>query len=111
MVEREGEQIVSCQFKDECPSASGWCERTEQDFSQCIPFLLSAVRYRDERIEELESRPQPAFREVPLFECDRRACNKCNSECRHTPNIRHAKNFHISHTDSDGDIYFLEGDE
>lgn len=50
----------------------------------------------------------PSFREIPVFECDRRACNKCNQECSHTPDIRHAKNFHITHTDADGNIYFME---
>lgn len=30
-----------------------------------------------------------------LFECDRRACEKCNGTCRHTPDIRHAANFHL----------------
>lgn len=30
-----------------------------------------------------------------LFECDRRACEKCNGYCRHTPDIRHAANFHL----------------
>lgn len=99
---------MSCQFKDSCPSASGWCERAEQDFSQCIPFLINAVRGRDEKIRDLENQPQPAFREIPLFECDRRACNKCSQECNHTPDIRHAKNFHVVHTDADGNVYFME---
>lgn len=104
----KGEIIVSCQFKNECPSATGWCEGPKQDFSRCIPFLVSAVHARDDKIRELEDRPTPAFREIPIFECDRRACNKCNPVCSHTPDIRHAKNFHITHTDADGDIYFME---
>ena len=28
-----------------------------------------------------------------LFECDRRACEKCNSECYYTAKIEHAVNF------------------
>lgn len=31
-----------------------------------------------------------------LFECDRRACEKCNEECHLTADIRHAKNFKLS---------------
>lgn len=27
--------------------------------------------------------------------CDRRACEKCNSDCTHTSEIRHAKNFRV----------------
>lgn len=32
---------------------------------------------------------------VILFECDRRACEKCNMTCRHTDDIRHAENFQL----------------
>lgn len=45
---------MSCQFKDECPSYSEWCERPRRDFSECIPFLVSAVKRRDEEIKELK---------------------------------------------------------
>lgn len=35
-----------------------------------------------------------------LFVCDRRACNECSSDmdngCRHTSNIKHAKNFKLN---------------
>ena len=27
------------------------------------------------------------------FECDRKQCKVCTSECRHTTNVHHAKNF------------------
>lgn len=30
---------MSCRYKNECPSYSGWCEGSKQDFSRCIPFL------------------------------------------------------------------------
>lgn len=29
----------------------------------------------------------------PVYVCDRRACNTCNPDCRHTTDIRHAENF------------------
>lgn len=44
------------------------------------------------------------------FECDRMACSSCNSDCHHTANIRHAKNFHIVYTDHDGVSVFSEGE-
>lgn len=72
--------------------------------------MVSAVHARDDKIRELESRPMPPFREIPIFECDRLACNKCNPVCSHTPDIRHAKNFRVTHTDADGSIYFMEGE-
>ncbi len=72
--------------------------------------MVSAVQARDDKIRELESRQMPLFREIPVFECDRRACNKCSPACSHTPDIRHAKNFHITHTDAGGNIYFMEGE-
>lgn len=72
---------MSCKFKDECPSYSGWCEAPKQDFARCIPFLINAV--------------QAARSEHPkvLYICDKRACDKCNEPCEHTLDIRHAKNF------------------
>lgn len=33
---------MSCRYKNECPSYSGWCEGTKQDFSKCIQFLITA---------------------------------------------------------------------
>ena len=87
---------MSCQFKSECPSATGWCEGPKQDFSRCIPFLASAAKRLEEEnrvmrelIGEMEKRPDI------VFTCDRRACSKCNSECHLTNDIRHAKNFQV----------------
>ena len=80
----------------------------KQGCSRGIWFVVSAVQARDDKITELESRPNASFREIPIFGCDRRACNKCNPVCSHTPDIRHAKNFRITHTDADGSIYFME---
>ncbi len=33
---------MSCRYKDECPSYSGWCEDPKQDFSRCVSFLITA---------------------------------------------------------------------
>ena len=33
---------MSCRYKEECPSCTGWCEGPKQDFSQCIPFLITS---------------------------------------------------------------------
>lgn len=39
----------------------------------------------------------PAYLKMQLprifYECDRRACSTCHSECSQTSDIRHAKNF------------------
>lgn len=32
---------MSCRYKEECPSYSGWCERPKQDFSKCVEFLIT----------------------------------------------------------------------
>lgn len=75
---------LSCQFKNECPSYSGWCEGPKQDFSKCVEFLVGAYNHLK------NERPKIAF------ECDRRDCDRCNnSDCHHTVNIRHAKNFEL----------------
>ena len=34
---------MSCKYKGECPSASGWCEGPKQNFERCIPFLVSSA--------------------------------------------------------------------
>ena len=72
---------MSCKYKDQCPSASGWCEGPRQDFSQCVAFLVSAY--------EALKRAQPPV----LYLCDRRACETCRPTCFHTSDIRHAKHF------------------
>ena len=84
---------MSCQFKDQCPSYSGWCERPDQDYARCIPFLVSAVRSRDKRIKEMEERPEPGPR--VLYRCDRRACKTCSPECGLTSDVRHAEHFQL----------------
>lgn len=35
---------MSCQFKKECPSYSGWCEGPKQDFANCVTFLIAAYK-------------------------------------------------------------------
>lgn len=80
---------MSCQYKDECPSYTGWCEGPKQDFSRCIPFLISAVERAREDLAQVRASPKI------LFECDRRACKHCSPECHLTPDIRHAENFQM----------------
>lgn len=99
---------MSCQFKNECPSYSGWCEGLKQDFSRCIPFLVSAVKSRGARIAELEAAAKaPAVPRV-LYLCDRRACRKCNPECHLTADIRHAASFEV---DTMGYFEEVSGDQ
>ncbi len=38
---------MSCKYRNVCPSYSGWCEGPKQDFSRCVPFLLTA--YENEK--------------------------------------------------------------
>ena len=89
---------MSCQFKDQCPSYSGWCESPALDYSRCIPFLVSAVRSRDERIKELLDRPEPEHGPRVLYRCDRRACKTRSPECDMTQDVRHAENFQMGPT-------------
>lgn len=38
-----------CEYKESCPSRSGWCERKKPDYEQCIGFILTAyIQQRDE---------------------------------------------------------------
>lgn len=36
---------MPCQYKDRCPSYSGWCEGPKQDFSRCVEFLIVAYEH------------------------------------------------------------------
>ena len=98
---------MSCQFKDECPSYTGWCESPSQDFSRCIPFLVSAVRSREARVAELEAAAAPADPRV-LYRCDGRACQKCSPECHLTSDLRHAASFEV---DIIGNFEEVSGDQ
>ena len=31
---------MSCNYKNECPSYSGWCEGPKQNFAMCVQFLV-----------------------------------------------------------------------
>ena len=93
---------MSCQFKDECPSYTGWCESPSQDFSRCIP-----LRSREARIAELEAAAAPADPRV-LYRCDRRACQKCSPECHLTSDLRHAASFEV---DIIGNFEEVSGDQ
>lgn len=35
---------MSCKFKDECPSYSGWCDGPKQYYSECVGFLINAYK-------------------------------------------------------------------
>ena len=40
---------MSCRYKEECPSYSGWCEGPKQDFSRCVEFLITAYENEKEK--------------------------------------------------------------
>ena len=47
---------MSCRYKNECPSYSGWCDGPKQDFSRCIQFLITAYENAKEKLEERNMR-------------------------------------------------------
>lgn len=53
---------MSCQFKDECPSYSGWCEGVKDDFSRCIPFIINAVKGARQENAALRERLDKKFK-------------------------------------------------
>ena len=43
------EEEKECEYKESCPSRSGWCERKNPNYEQCIGFILAAyTRPRDD---------------------------------------------------------------
>lgn len=82
---------MSCKYKNECPSYSGWCEGPKQDFARCIPFLISCVETARAELSKSQATP------VVFYKCDRRACESCRPECCGlTKDIRHAENFQMT---------------
>jgi len=62
------------------------------------PGLGETVRYNCPFYTEMEDETAKANDAVPiLYLCDRRACEKCGGECRHTRDIRHAASFEMKH--------------
>lgn len=43
---------MSCRYKNECPSYSGWCEGPKQDFSKCVQFLIPAYENIKRQLDE-----------------------------------------------------------
>ena len=58
--------------------------------AQTIVSLEKEVRYYRNKIEQMEGV------EDIMFLCDRRACDTCLKECKHTSDIKHAENFQLS---------------
>jgi hypothetical protein len=47
---------MSCRYKNQCPSYSGWGEGPKQDFSRCVEFLVTAYEHdkmlSDDKLEK-----------------------------------------------------------
>ena len=56
---------MSCKYKNECPSYSGWCEGTKQNFALCVQFLVGA--YDREKARNKEEMPQEIQKESNFF--------------------------------------------
>lgn len=56
---------MSCRYKNECPSYSGWCDGPKQDFSKCVEFLINA--YENEKAREKAEEPQEIQKESKHF--------------------------------------------
>ena len=56
---------MSCRYKNECPSYSGWCDGPKQDFSRCVEFLITA--YENEKARGKAGEPQEIQKESSHF--------------------------------------------
>ena len=60
---------MSCKYKDQCPSYSGWCEGPKQDFSRCVEFLVTAPvkskKHKEEYIMTKEEQVIETIRKGP----------------------------------------------
>lgn len=77
---------------------------TPVEREQIILQLNEEVESLRRKIRDLEERPMRApERQNVLYLCDRRACERCmplKPGCRHTSDVRHAKNFELR-----GDVF------
>ena len=92
--------MAKCEYRYTCPNVG--CEKEKS--MDCIGILidkigeLKASSKRSESIplEVVEGGAEKAEAEI-FYQCDRRACDVCerveDNPCRHTTDIRHAKNF------------------
>lgn len=66
--------------------------------AQTIVCLEKEVRYYRNKIEQLEEilDKREENKKGIMFLCDRRACDTCLKECKHTSDIKHAENFQLS---------------
>lgn len=84
---------MSCRYKNECPSYSGWCEGPKQDFSKCTQFLITAYEnvirenvtlvkrlqhlLKSETValyDEVDPRTREYRRDIKELDSGRRAC-------------------------------------
>ncbi len=45
---------MSCKYKDECPSYTGWCECEKQKYEECPQFLITAYENEKKRANKLQ---------------------------------------------------------
>ena len=64
---------MSCRYKNECPSYSGWCDGPKQDFSRCVEFLITA--YENEKARGKAGEPQEIQKEC------KKVCQQGFSAC------------------------------
>lgn len=82
--------------------ASGESEYSMGQESKIMKDAAHAIIELEQKAATAAERNEPApdspDRELTVFYvCDRRACNRCAPECRHTMDVRHAKNFEVSY--------------
>lgn len=77
--EKENEELLAWRH-----NAEEWMSRVAEE---------KAAAYHRAPAPDPEPAPDPAM--AVLYLCDRRKCDKCNHECRHTEDVRHAKHFEV----------------
>lgn len=78
--------IENCTKKDE--------ECREMLIQKLIERKKEMEQQKEDFEQELAEAKKAASGPDIVFLCDKHACDKCsNSDCEHTKNIRHAKNF------------------
>lgn len=90
---------MKCKYEALC-GMNNCCKKNEECREMLIQKLIEQKRRMEQQKEDFEQELAGAKKAAGgpdiIFLCDRRACDKCsNSNCKHTKDIRHAKNFKL----------------
>lgn len=91
LIKRLRELAVLLNAEDDCDVSSA-ADLIEELTEERDALYAEVVTLRGVRDSIKVAMPDPEV----FYICDRRACDKCNQDCAHTKDVRHAKHLEVS---------------